>query len=200
MAALRARVAERYGSDFVDRVRGQLEARLAALDPDGDRPAPPAGGEEQLRPPAYTFAERFRDTSQALAALDVLATARPLRPDAVVSAPAMPIGLGEGEARAVTGLADALEETLVRLLETERPDWGFTMLLGMGETKSVSFTSTLPEGELGPLAVRYSPTVTKTPVTIADSCDSLFPPAEPSLLESLPIPATTATPTPTPTP
>ncbi len=84
--------------------------------------------------------------------------------------------------------------------EAGRDGRSITMLLGMGETKSVSFTSTLPDGELGPLAVRYSPTVTKTPVTIADSCSSLFPASEPSLLESLQIPAPKATPTPTPTP
>jgi hypothetical protein len=50
-----------------------------------------------------------------------------------------------------------------------------TMLLKMGETKTVSFTTQLPEGELGPLEVRYSPTVTKTPVTIDASCTALFP-------------------------
>ena len=53
-----------------------------------------------------------------------------------------------------------------------------TMLLGMGETKTVSFTAALPAGELGPLEVRYAPTVTQTPVTIDGSCSTLFPPAE----------------------
>lgn len=49
-----------------------------------------------------------------------------------------------------------------------------TIALGRGETRTVSFTSTLPAGELGPLAVRYTPTVTETPVTIDASCDALF--------------------------
>ncbi|MEZ3159116.1 DUF4012 domain-containing protein [Microbacterium sp. BWT-B31] len=53
-----------------------------------------------------------------------------------------------------------------------------TMLLTMGETKTVSFTTQLPEGELGPLEVRYSPTVTQTPVTVDASCAALFPAAE----------------------
>jgi hypothetical protein len=42
-----------------------------------------------------------------------------------------------------------------------------------GETRTVSYTSTLPEGELGPLSVRYSPTVTTTAATIAPSCAAL---------------------------
>lgn len=52
-----------------------------------------------------------------------------------------------------------------------------TMLLKMGETKTVSFTSVLPEGPLGALQVRYSPTVTQTPVTVDSSCSALFPAA-----------------------
>ena len=55
-----------------------------------------------------------------------------------------------------------------------------TMLLKMGETKTVSFTSQLPEGVLGPLEVRSSPTVTTTPVTIDASCTGLFPAASTS--------------------
>ncbi|WP_156876652.1 DUF4012 domain-containing protein [Microbacterium luticocti] len=43
-----------------------------------------------------------------------------------------------------------------------------------GSTRTISFTSTLPAGGLGPLSVRFSPTVTTTPVTIAPSCGSLF--------------------------
>lgn len=84
--------------------------------------------------------------------------------------------------------------------EAGRAGKSITMTLAMGETKTVSFTSTLPEGDLGALRVRYSPTVTTTPVTIADSCTGLFADPEPSLLDSLPLPSPTPTPTPTPTP
>ncbi|QKJ20345.1 DUF4012 domain-containing protein [Microbacterium hominis] len=59
--------------------------------------------------------------------------------------------------------------------EAGRDGKSISVIVPMGETKSVSFTSTLPEGELGPLQTRFSPTVTQTPVTVADSCSSLFP-------------------------
>ncbi|WP_137845656.1 DUF4012 domain-containing protein [Microbacterium sp. 2FI] len=61
--------------------------------------------------------------------------------------------------------------------EAGRDGKSITITLPMGETRTVSYTSTLPEGDLGPLEVRYSPTVTKTPVTVADSCSQLFPAA-----------------------
>lgn len=138
LAALRARVEERYGADFIARLSGDLQSRLGALDPEVERPAAPADGDDRLLPPSYTFSQRFRDTSQALAALDVLDGARPLRSDAALSA--MPIPLGDGEAEAVATLADALEATLVRLLDTPRPDWGLTMLLGMARLAALRQT------------------------------------------------------------
>ncbi len=47
--------------------------------------------------------------------------------------------------------------------------------LAQGETRTVSFTSTVPDGDAAPLTVRYTPTTSKTPVTIADSCGTMFP-------------------------
>jgi hypothetical protein len=61
--------------------------------------------------------------------------------------------------------------------EQGREGRSLTMTLAMGETKTVAFTSTVPEGATGPLKVRYSPTVTTTPVAIDPSCDALFPAA-----------------------
>lgn len=50
------------------------------------------------------------------------------------------------------------------------------ILLDRGQTRTVTYTSALPEGDLGPLSVRYTPTVTDTPVTIDASCAELTGP------------------------
>lgn len=47
----------------------------------------------------------------------------------------------------------------------------------MGESRTVSFTSTVPEDAKAPLSVRYTPTVTQTPVTIDPGCEGMFPAA-----------------------
>ncbi|MFT4219923.1 MAG: hypothetical protein QM611_05340 [Microbacterium sp.] len=39
----------------------------------------------------------------------------------------------------------------------------------------MSFTSTIPEDATSPLQVRFTPTVTDTPVTIDQSCAGMFP-------------------------
>jgi hypothetical protein len=126
--ALRARVGARYGPEFIADRTAELTARLAALEPEG--PPSAVAADDEIRPPSYSFSERFLDTSQALAALDVLDTARPLRPAAIRSGSAG-LPLQPGEAARLTKLADALEESLVRLVDTTRPDWGLSMLLGM---------------------------------------------------------------------
>ena len=51
------------------------------------------------------------------------------------------------------------------------------MFVPKNETVTVSYTVALPQGELGPLNLRYTPTANATPVTIDSSCDALFPPA-----------------------
>jgi len=53
-----------------------------------------------------------------------------------------------------------------------------TVFVPKGETVTVSYTVQLPEGELGPLNLRHTPTANATSVTIDASCDALFPKAD----------------------
>lgn len=48
------------------------------------------------------------------------------------------------------------------------------VVVPQGETRAVSSTVQLPEGPLGPLELRHTPTASDTPVTIDASCDGLF--------------------------
>jgi len=140
LVSLRGRVVERYGDELVPARMRELTDRLAALEPDADAPAPAGAGDDELRPPAYRFSERFRDTAQALAALQVLDSARPLRTESIVPAPATALPLGSGEAEGVARLADALEDSLARLLDSARPDWGLPMLVGMARLSALRQT------------------------------------------------------------
>jgi hypothetical protein len=52
-----------------------------------------------------------------------------------------------------------------------------TVFVPKDETVTVSYTVALPQGDLGPLNLRFTPTANETPVTIDASCDALFPPS-----------------------
>lgn len=71
------------------------------------------------------------------------------------------------------GDAEGLDRTST---EDGRNARSIAVMVDRGQSRTVTYTSTLPEGDLGPVSVRYSPTVTDTPVTIAPSCAELTGP------------------------
>lgn len=56
----------------------------------------------------------------------------------------------------------------------DNPAESRTVLLAEGETRTVSYTVQLPEGELGPLQLRHTPGAHDTDVTIDANCAPLF--------------------------
>ena len=104
-------------------------------------PDPPLGASvDETGAPAYGFARRYRDTLTALTALEVLETARPLRPEVTITAAANALRLDADEALRVQRLSGALTASLVRLLDSPRPDWGFPLLLGMARLATLART------------------------------------------------------------
>lgn len=111
LAALHAHVAEAHGAGFIAGLEASLTEELLTLDPAR------AG-----------LADRYRHGLSALLALDVLRQAPPLRPALLVhGGPA----LDEADLGMLDPLARALEASLVRLVRSSRPDWGFPLLVGM---------------------------------------------------------------------
>ena len=140
LLALRQRVLDTYGATFLTERVEALRRRLSALDP----PQVPEHRAEisvdETPAAAYGFARRYRDTLTALTALDVLATARPLRSDVTITAPAEELSLSADDALGLRKLSDTLATSLVRLLDSSRPDWGFALLLGMARLAALERT------------------------------------------------------------
>ena len=140
LLALRQRVVDTYGAAFLTERVEALRRRLAALDP---RQVPAQRAEisvDEAPAAAYGFSRRYRDTLTALTALEVLATARPLRPEVTITAAATELSLGADDAQRLRTLSDTLATSLVRLLESPRPDWGFPLLLGMARLAALERT------------------------------------------------------------
>jgi hypothetical protein len=140
LAALRRRVLETYGSAVFTERRAALLGRLAALDPRVvSGPALPGSGAE-VPAPAYEFPQRYRDTLTALVALEVLSAARPLGPAATITAVGEELRVHEDDALMLAPLSEALSVSLVRLLDSRRPDWGFPLLLGLARLAALERT------------------------------------------------------------
>jgi hypothetical protein len=140
LVALRQRVLDAYGETFLTERIEALRRRLAALEPAEVSEHAPSISVDETPAAAYAFSRRYRDGLTALAALEVLATARPLRPDVTITAAARELSLGPDDAVQVRTLSDALASSLVRLLESPRPDWGFPLLLGMARLAALERT------------------------------------------------------------
>ena len=131
IVALRRRVQETYGADVIPRRMDELRHELGRLALPAPTPADveiPADGYPRF---GYAFSRRYRDLTTALAALAALDRALPLRAEACWPATSPELHLAPGERRALAGFTDRLARELTRLLGSDRPDWGFTFLVGM---------------------------------------------------------------------
>lgn len=117
--ALRARIERERGSDFLAAKRREAVAALRDLPPDG-------ATNEGLGEP---LSRRYADAWAAVRALDVALRAPSLRRDAVRALPGS-TPLAAAERRALAARAEALADSLARLVASPRPDWGFAFLLG----------------------------------------------------------------------
>jgi len=140
LLGLRRRVVDTYGASFLAERVEALRRRLATLDPQGAPARTLEVSVDEPPAPVYGFPRRYRDTLTALAALEALATARPLRPEATITAAGEELRLREDEASRLAELSDALAASLVRLLDSRRPDWGFPLVLGMARLAALERT------------------------------------------------------------
>ena len=130
LVALRARVVEAHGADFIDAAMDRIRAQLLDLGPE-ERPRPRDLSAEQAPASAYGFAGRYQDLFVSLLSLEVLRDARPLRMDGVTGMDGDGPLLDDADRDLIDRLRGALESSLVRLLRSSRPDRGFPLLVGM---------------------------------------------------------------------
>lgn len=131
LVVLRARVAQAYGADFIDEAMAGLERQLLDLTPEAAVPPPHDLSAERSPAAAYGFAGRYQDLFVSLMALEALRDARPLRLDGVVGAASGGPALDDADRELIARLAEALQSSLLRLVRSGRPDWGFPLLVGM---------------------------------------------------------------------
>jgi hypothetical protein len=142
LVALRERVQAALGPDGLRLAMHRIRAELSGLPPDPDPGVLASLVADRLAPSGHGFARRYRDGVLKLLALEALRTARPLRPGSTAGYE-LP-RLAPEEVALVERLADALQNSLVRVVRSRRPDWGFPLLLGMA--RLIALDETLRTG------------------------------------------------------
>ena len=133
LRSLREKIIADRGVDFLKARRLAIHEALAALEREDPSAWPVSMPESADDRPVFAqpWSTRLRDLAAGLAALDVLDQTRPLNPDSVNAPTGEDFRLRAGERLAITRFADRLESQLLGLIDSEREDWGQTLLIGM---------------------------------------------------------------------
>ena len=146
LAALRARVARERGASFLDARAKALRAALRRLEPEPDAEPGPRLDADTPLPASDGFGARAADLAAGILALGVLADARPLRGDAVWRSDDAALALDPPARDTLRAFGDRLADSLGRLLDASRPDWGTALLVGMARLATVE--ASLRDGRL----------------------------------------------------
>lgn len=145
LTQLGAQLAAAHGTDFIARRTAAMRADLAAWQPRAVRDAPPPLAPDVYPRFAPLASARYREQLEALTALEVLAAAPVPRPDSYrtdhTAAP-----LDARERSALARFATQLSASLAALAASERPDFGYPLLVGMARLAAIE--ASLASGRL----------------------------------------------------
>jgi len=132
---LAARVRAAYGDEFIERRAVTLRAAITQLEPEPAVDTLPEAGRLLVLPAG--FATRHRELLSGWLALVVLRAAPPLRADSFHAPAGADFALQPAEIDVLRTYAAQLAEALVQLAASERPDWGYPLLVGMARLLAI---------------------------------------------------------------
>jgi hypothetical protein len=135
--SLRKKVEQRYGADFLHRRRARAEAQINTLAPSQWPVIDPDFTDDSFPASVYSFTERYTDCLTALYALKAIDEARPLQPDALLSTKRQAFRISAAERRALKTLRRDLETGFIEALDSNRPDWGYAVLVNLARYLAV---------------------------------------------------------------
>ena len=145
--SLRQKVEQRYGPDFLQRRRAMIEAQIKALAPSHWPAIDSDSTGDKFPAPIYSFTERYSDYLTVLFAIKALIEAPPLQADALLRMNRPAFKISETERRLLQGLRNDLETGLIKAIDSNRPDWGYAVLVNMA--RYIAIDASLQSGYWG---------------------------------------------------
>lgn len=145
LAALRQLAADRYGADFLAAKRRRIREQLHELTPARPAQNPPISA-ERFEVGELSFGQRYANQLLNLAALDVLQAALAPLPETLLQARLPEFALSPPQIRALARFRESLIADLLALLDSQRPDWGYPLLVGMARLHALD--ASIEAGEL----------------------------------------------------
>ena len=128
---LRQKVEQIYGADFLQQRRTSINLQIKALTPLKTNTLKPDFSLETLPSSIYSFKDQYSDVLTGLYAIKVLQEAQPLQPNALFRMEQQTYKISEAERQILLNLRKYLETSLVKSVNSNRPGWGYAVLVNI---------------------------------------------------------------------
>jgi hypothetical protein len=136
LTALKKNIETRLGSAVFAERKNLLRKTLLHLQPDDYDPSTIDATLEGV-PSRYSFADRYADLAAAWLALALLESGRPPHNSAFIEPAGNIVRLDPRTSAALARFRKNMQAGLLRLMQSQRPDWGYAMLIGMARLAAV---------------------------------------------------------------
>lgn len=131
---LRKKIEQHYGQDYLLHSREQITARIKSLTPSPWPATKPILSKDNFPPVIHSFADHYEDYLTGLVAIKVFLEEPPLRPDAFFVSP---MRVTSEEKAVLERLRDQMSISLLKSINSQRPDWGYAVLVNLARIMAV---------------------------------------------------------------
>ncbi|MEE9346404.1 MAG: hypothetical protein V3U88_12430 [Methylococcales bacterium] len=131
LTRLHKKIENQYGKDVIEQRLQDVVKRIEQMQPTVWTKQSIQLQADRFPAITYTFANRYLDSMTAWMALKVIQDQRPLRMDAFRSSDAADFVLTPAQQNALQRFSVSLQDNILHLLQSSRPDWGYALLINM---------------------------------------------------------------------
>jgi len=135
-----------YGKDFLSQRTAKLISQIKSLQPTQWQKTIVNTSEPNNPPFVYSFANRYMDLTSAMLAIQMIEQDLPLVPDAYIESSDQLFKLSELEITALRQYRKQLNKSLVKLVNSNRPDWGTAVLINTA--RLIAIDKSIKQGKL----------------------------------------------------
>lgn len=138
IAQLRRDIEQAYGAHYLQQRLAGINAAVRHLNVDNwHKTRLPLLSADKFPPAMYALSDAYRDLVTAALAIYTLQQARPLLSDAWVIPPMQEFKLNAEEVTHLEMIRQRLRRNIPALLDSERPDWGYAVLVNLARLAAV---------------------------------------------------------------
>lgn len=144
--ALNNEIKQTYGKDFLAQRAAKIISQIKSLQPTQWQESIMTVSESQYPPMVYSLANQYKDLMTAKLAVQMIEQGLGLRSDAYIAPSGQVFQLTTGQIAALRLYRKQLNAGLIELVNSDRPDWGFAVLVNAA--RLITVDQSIKRGEL----------------------------------------------------